>query len=61
MGEERQNGLEVKIGYRKVMIDGNWYEWRNRRQTRTDEFSEGRGTRGRAFRIVSWNIIGLVY
>lgn len=28
--EERGNGLEAKLGYQKIFVDGNWYEWNDR-------------------------------
>lgn len=30
MEEEKINGLEVRIGYMKVEVDGIWYEWREK-------------------------------
>ncbi|KAK9719654.1 hypothetical protein QE152_g22501 [Popillia japonica] len=27
--EERQNGNQVKVAYRKIMINGQWYKWDN--------------------------------
>lgn len=28
--EEKGKGLEAKLGYLKVFVDGNWYKWLER-------------------------------
>lgn len=25
--EERKNGLETRMGYMKIRVEGKWYEW----------------------------------
>lgn len=44
MREERENGLDTRIGYMKIRIEEKWYEWdeeRGRLEEKT--FPGGRG------------------
>lgn len=36
--EERANGLETKVGYAKIKVDGDWYRW-DEREGRVEQFS----------------------
>lgn len=36
--EEEENGLETKLGYMKIRVDGSWYEW-NEKLGRLEEMN----------------------
>lgn len=67
--EEKEKGKEVKIGYKKISVNGKWFKWNEkenclseekekRRRQQEKEKEERRGDK--RVRICFWNIAGVI-
>lgn len=44
--EEKRRGHEIRVGYQKIMVDGEWYEWREK-EGKLGQVSKERGKGGK--------------